>query len=247
MKKCFKRKSFTLIEVMVAILILSCNVGVIFVFGQFVERIGQTGGYIDYNYTALNLAREILEFGESVSLNYEKKAITCWPNRPQNGLPLPCHPNKCCENICAVGYSYKMIYDYNSTEKKYTYNSTNPLDFQWVSVVTNPCGPAEGADYYERSTEEYPTENPFNNTPTFPGIGDIKAKGLVPQDNPDSVKITYEVDGTNPPYAKDYRKHTVTVEWQDKNGRRREVVLATIPLNQTNDTYKLSLDDFWWN
>ena len=234
------RKGFTLLEAVVSLVILASLIALIGTLSLFIYK---NEGRISYKYIALNLAREILEFGEGTEYFYEKSVTTCWPNRPPCGgsLPLstPCG-QCCCTKLCEEAYSYRMVYEYKPSQGKYLYDPST--DFTWLGKVVydSSCRPFAGSDYYDYTTDTNLTINPFQ------PIGDIKSKNMVPQNYPDSVKIVYEVDGNTSPFSKEFRKHTVTVSWKSKDGENIEISLATVPLNRVNDTFKLKISKFWW-
>ncbi len=240
-KKKAVQPGFLFVEVIVAIIILSVLVGAIATLALFIKK---QEGNIDYRYTALNLAREVLEFGEGIEFSYEKSVTTSWPNRPACGgaavnRPTPC--GQCsCTKICERCWSYSLTYQYDQSEKKYIYTQGKNFSWLYPEIVDSSCSPYPGSDSYSYSASQNDLfKNPFNN------IGDIKAKKMVPEKFPESVKIVYTVIGKDP-FSKDYRRHAVHIEWKNIKGAKEVLDLATVPLNRVNDSLKLKISDFRW-
>ncbi len=236
-----EKQGFTFIEVMVAILLLGTLVGLIGAMDFFIVKFQSQ---VAYEYTALNLAREILEFGEGTEYSYIKSVTTCWPNRTPCGgglnLSTPCG-QCCCSKECERAYSYQMIYKYNPKKDRYEFDPRK--DFKWLDrkIIDARCSPYAGSDYYDY-TREGSIDTIYSYNP-FTVIGDIKEKKMVPKTKPNRVKIIYTVKAEN----YDFRKHQVVVEWEGMDGNKKSITLGTYPLNRVNDTFKLKISNFWWD
>ncbi|MFA5362514.1 MAG: hypothetical protein WC335_04620 [Candidatus Omnitrophota bacterium] len=262
MKKTGNRKAYLLIEVIVSAIILTMVV--VLVSSVFVMIIKGSEDR-KYNLVAVNLARAVLEFGEGVEYTYGKEVTTCWPIRIEccgggGGLHTPCG-TCCCSQLCGAAFSYQLVYRYDPELGKYAFNISK--DFQWLDKTPdNVCGPegpsslsleealrleGGGGGTVVEPTPQKTFEqiinleyNPFNH------MEDIKAKGMVPYPNEDSVRIIYTVTADQDPFDRYFRRHMVEVRWLDSAGKERAVVLGTVPLNRINDTFKLKISQFGW-
>jgi len=236
-----EKQGITFIEIMIAILLLGALVGLIGAMNLFVAKFQSR---VIYEYTALNLAREILEFGEGTEYSYVKSVTTCWPNRiPCGGYitsSTPCG-QCCCSKECERAYSYQMVYKYNPEKNKYEFDPRK--DFKWLDkeVIDPYCSPYSGSDYYAYTTEGT-IERIYSYNP-FTVIGDIKEKKMVPKAKPNKVRIIYTVKAEK----SDFRKHQVIIKWEGVSGNKKSIILGTYPLNRINDTFKLKISDFWWD
>jgi hypothetical protein len=256
------RKAYLLIEVIVSVIILTMVV--VLVSSVFMMIIKGSEDR-KYNLVAVNLARAVLEFGEGVEYTYGKEMITCWPNRPECGGSLPMHTpcgTCCCSQLCGAAFSYQLVYHYDPETGKYAFNISK--DFQWLDKTPDGvCGGYEqsslslgesellegggpGGGVVEPTPQKTIEQiinleyNPFNN------MGDIKAKGMVPHPNENSVRIIYTVTADKDPFSRNFRRHMAEVRWLDSAGKERAVVLGTVPLNRINDTFKLKISQFGW-
>ncbi len=176
-------KGMTLIEVMIAGMILLIAT-TFFVF-SYVGFKSKLGAY-RYVYTAMNLARDCLEFGESGQIVHD----------------------------------FKLNYSYDEAQKKYRLTS-----------------------YWQFNPQNY--DHPFK------AMGDIKSKGMVPTEYPESVRITYKANVHNFPHTGGLFFTTAQVRWKedlDAGGVAVERMqeLAVVPLNRYNDQFKLITGKFWW-
>jgi len=249
-----KNKAALLLEIILAMIFIGILANIIVSFVLFTGKNKEK----DYRFVALNLAREVLEFGEGAEYTYGKTSITCWKNRIEcggaNGRNTPCG-TCCCSKICGSGYSYQLVYKYNAGAAKYVFDPTTDFQFTDISDTCDDTWQAsaltlaEATDLMDDDGEEAAgktVEEILNlGISPFSYMGDIKAKGMVPEPNPDSVVITYTVDGTAP-HSINYRKHTVVVSWKDADDQDKSIVLGTVPLNKVNNAYRLKISEFSW-
>lgn len=155
-----------------------------------VKRVFKVGGY---RYVAINLARDILEFGASGNFSHPFKLR--YNHAPARGCSI-------CPDDTATGHSPQRGY---------------ALKEWWFFAPSNP--------------------NPF----TY--MGDIKARGLVPRQAPDSVDIVYEVL-PDPAFYDAYRER-VSVSWEE-DGRKRTQEYSRVAMSHVNDQLQLQLREFSW-
>ena len=92
--------------------------------------------------------------------------------------------------------------------------------------------------------------NPANPDP-FDYMGDIKAKGLVPVEYPDEVKIVYEARQHSFPTTGSLYLSKARISWKENLPGRKEAVereeeLGVVPLNTYNNQLNLVTGRFWW-
>lgn len=90
-------------------------------------------------------------------------------------------------------------------------------------------------------------------TGPFASMGDIKAKGMVPRDHPDSVVIKFDwgFNAQNFPITGKLTKPTVEVKWKENLPGRtqaveRKVMLSGVPITWYNDQIDFNIGKFWW-
>jgi hypothetical protein len=258
------KRGFLLIEIVVATIIIAILLSVVISFAFFVTNWLQE----DYRYTAVNLAREVLEFGETTEYTFTRTYLTCWYERPACGSrkrpwATPCG-TCCCAKECVIAQSYQLVYHYYPDLDKYKFDVTK--DFKWLeNLGATECGgytptpytiaqvrqPGFGGD--EDTLQEVIESQNLDYDPFLP-IGDIKAKSMAPDPNITSVVITYTVTSQNPDpetnlptvFNGQFRKHTVEVKWINDRGKEKKVTLSNVPLKRVNDTYKLKIAEFGW-
>ncbi len=172
-----KKKGLTLIEILVASVTLILVVTSSAVTFSTVRKLSRR---FYFRYTAINLAKDVLEFGEAAILT---NALT-------------------------------MRYEYSPSSSGYRVTSCTGIDLS---------GP-----------------DPFDY------IGDIKARGLIPADAPDSVVISY--NATNEAAFYGALVQTVRVAWkEDASDPEQKVLLGVLPIRQVNDQLQLRVGEFLWN
>lgn len=121
-----QKKGFSLIEVLVASVILAMVVG-----GAAVTHVSirQLSKEMVYRYTALNLAREVLEFGEAGTLAHEFRMKYYYPS------PTGCTiPDTGCDNGsgCRRGIEYTEGY---KLKEWWYFCDTNPDPFDYLGDI----------------------------------------------------------------------------------------------------------------
>lgn len=191
-----KNKGFSLIEILVASVILAMVVGATaLVHVSIRELSSQLAGY---RYTALNLAREVLEFGEAGRFAHEFELAYYYPPATKCTLPRGCGGGYGGKDTSKAGYKLREW---------------------WNFAPGNP--------------------DPFDY------LGDIKVKGLVPKEAPDSARIYYYAHPA-PNFYNQYQE-TVIVTWEEEaGGARKREALSVIPIRHVNDQLQLLTAEFWW-
>jgi len=192
-----KNSGMTLLELVIASVILAVTSVAFF---SYILTTKKTVALSSYNYVAINLARDVLEWGASGNFSHDFRLKYYYPGA--KGCTISIHGD-CRGAYTGVGYGLK----------------------EWA--------------YFDPKSRGGGWDTPFDT------LGDIKAKGLVPPENPDSVVIYYETRSDPAFYGK--FKHYVSVSWQDTpNGPVHKRDLATISLSHVNDQLHLKLADFTW-
>ena len=180
------KKGVSLIEIIVSSIILTA--GILSATQLYVIFYGQLRN-ISYHYIANNIAREVMEFG----------------------------------NTAKFAHPFKLWYKYPPGTKNYSWG------------VNTSTGYALKEWWYFNPAYGHPFKDTY--------LGDIKAKGLVPSQNPDSVEIYYECS-QDPKFYNAFRQD-VTISWLDINGGKKQRVLSNIPIT-SNNQLNLEVQDFMW-
>lgn len=101
-----------------------------------------------------------------------------------------------------------------------------------------------GANYYYDNgykVDHWSCGPPCNMGNLF-SFGDIKAKGLVPEKAPDSVRINFRVG-----WWQNLLKYTTRVIWKEKpQGNDKEIAFGLIPIRAVNNQLQLLTAEFSW-
>lgn len=175
------KKGLTLIEILVAAITLMLIVTSSTVTFTTMRRLSRRSAY---RYTALNLAKDVLEFGESAG-------FTRFPD------------------------GFTLRYEYSTFWSDYRVTSYTNID-------------------------------PWSDSHPFTYMGDIKTKGLVPKEAPNSVLISYNVTPDYNFYGE--LVHTVKITWRETpSDPEQKLVLGVLPIRRVNDQFRLVVEQFWWD
>lgn len=230
-----KKTGFSLIEVLIAFIILALVVGGAVASYVSIKQLSQE--VVGYRYTALNLAREMMEAGETgfVPLAggfvHPFRLKYYYANATVNTLP---------EVTLASGD--KCNKSNNGVDGIITAEGYGLKEWRCFCAKEGVCS--------------YPPGIPDGYTHPFTYLGDIKAKGLVPKGAENSVTIYYAVekigiingidyDNHDASDQNDYYKQTVEITWQE-NGEIKKEALAGIPIRKVNSNDRLNTGPFSW-
>lgn len=204
-----KKRAFSFIEVIVATMLVAIGVSVFTAVNLgYKHHIGK----LKYNYTALNLAREIQEYFESIRLErnwqmsyYYAGSGTCYSGAGPSA------------SNCS-GYALR-----------------DPTSIPPATVTTCSGGVCT-------TTRYRPDATPFDI------LGNVGAKGLVPQGVPNSVRIDCSAT-----YNGAYRAYvvTTTINWQEITPGGSPITcsetLSSIPLTPINNQLMMEVGELRWD
>jgi prepilin-type N-terminal cleavage/methylation domain-containing protein len=236
-----KKRAFTFIEVIVAMLLVAIGMGV-FVAVNIGYKYHITK--LQYHYTALNLAREIQEYFEAIRLErnwsmsyYYATSGTCYSGHDTNGNGTTSCVNAAgCSWLRAPCNSSPGAYPISTNYSGYCLREAE-IPPKILTTVTH-CYPSER----RVSTDLRPNETPFDI------LGDIGAKGLVPHGAPNSVRID-----CNATYNSAYSAYVVTtnITWQEISPEGAAITcnetLSSIPLTPINNQLMLEVGELRWD
>jgi prepilin-type N-terminal cleavage/methylation domain-containing protein len=213
-------KGVSLLEVLIASVIL-----VIVVAGTAATYVSlkKMTFEMSYRYTAMNLAKEMLEWGEAGQFNHAFSMKYYYPPPP---------------DACSLSDGCTALYG--------SCYAGNP------AVASHDCCPPTGTNSaWVKLGEGYRAKEwcmfCICNSDPFDPLGDIKSKGLVPKNAPDSVVIHYVAykDTDLPAYAP--WRQTVEITWQENpGGPRKKIAMSVLPIRALNDVLTLNTTEFWW-
>lgn len=226
-----KKSGFSLIEVLVAFVILALVVGGSIAAYVSIKQLAKE--VVGYRYTALNLAREMMEAGETGFV-------------PTVGGFI--HPFRLKYYYApAAGNSLSQVF---LSSGQPCAASDSRVD-GFINDVTG-YGLKEWRCFCVK--EKGCNVAPSGYTHPFTYLGDIKAKGLVPKDAQDNVIISYYVEPAedalvpgNSARADNEKVYgqRVEVEWEE-GGQAKKEVLAGIPIRKLNTNDRLNTATFSW-
>lgn len=137
----------------------------------------------------------------------------------------------------------------------YSHNYAFKYYYRPATTNTIPENFTCGVDGIESNITGYQVKEwrcfSMGNPHPFTYMGDIKARGLVPQRAPDSVEIYYYAHPAPLPFAwnraNPISEHVVELSWQDEEaGERRKETASVVPIKNVNDQLMLITSEFWW-
>jgi len=226
------KKGLTLLEILIAFVIFVILIAGAAATYVSIERLNREIGYY---YTAWNLTKEMLEFGEGAD-NFGHSFAMKYYFRPASSNTLP---DLCSNAGLCTGHNCSVVGQQNCATGRVNQEGYGLKEWKCFLLCddTRPGRPAR--------------PQPFLH------LGDIKTKGLVPKNAPDSVEIYYLVepdpnfkDAAGKPVivnGQPVLRETAEVSWQDEpGGRRKKVIASVVPIRHVNNQLRLEVASFDW-